>query len=690
MSDAASGTGAKDRRYRVAIDTGGTFTDAFFFDEVTGNVSVTKVPSRPDNPDEAVMASIAAAGIEPAEILLLTHGTTVATNALITRKLPKAALVATRGFRDIVEIRDGTKPDLWDAYVDVAPPYIRRRDRFEVTERVDYKGRIVKPLDEAEVADLARLLKKRGYETVAVCFMNSYANPEPERRCKELLAEALGPDIFVCASAEIVPEMFEHPRHSTAMINAVTGPVVSRYIARLDRSLKDAGYPGDLLILHSGGGVLTAAGAARYAARLASSGIVAGAIAGAEIARQCGFENAISLDMGGTSTDISLCYKGNLPTTQRWHVEYGYPIMFPSIEVITIGAGGGSIAWIDPGGSLRNGPQSAGADPGPACYGAGGTAPTNTDANLLLGRLSGQLLDGEVMLDAAAARQAVVDGIGQPLELDETAAADAILRVANANMANAVKLISVGRGFDPRDFALVVFGGAGPLHGADLARDLDIPVVIFPRFPGIASAMGCLMVDIRHDLATMYLKGATAETLGDVEAEFEKLETEARQRLEGEGVAPADMQLQRAFEMRYVGQWRQLTLDVGPERLASLDDVLDQFHKEHARAYAFEDRGRAVEIYSLRVVASGVVPKPQPATATASAAPLPAPASHRRVHFGHGHGFLETPVLRRDTLEPGMVIEGPMVIEQLDSTVVLPPGTRSEVTPDRHIVMRFT
>jgi N-methylhydantoinase A len=678
------------RRYRVAIDTGGTFTDAYFFDEATGAISVTKVPSRPDQPDAAVMASIEAAGITPAEIALLTHGTTVATNALITRKLPKAAIVATRGFRDIVEIRDGTKPDLWDAYVDVAPPYIRRRDRFEVTERVDYKGKVVKPLDEAEVRDLARLLKKRGYRAVAVCFMNSYANPEPEQRCKAILEEALGPDVFVCASAEVVPEMFEHPRHSTAMINAVTGPVVGRYIEALDRSLKSAGYAGDLLILHSGGGVLTAAGASRFAARLASSGIVAGAIAGAHIAKQCGFENAISLDMGGTSTDISLCYKGNLPTTQRWHVEYGYPIMFPSIEVITIGAGGGSIAWIDPGGSLRNGPQSAGADPGPACYGTGGTAPTNTDANLLLGRLSGQLLDGEVKLDAGAARQAVVDTVGRPLGLDETTAADAILRVANANMANAVKLISVGRGFDPRDFALVVFGGAGPLHGADLARDLDIPVVIFPRFPGIASAMGCLMVDIRHDLATMYLKGATKETLGDVEAEFEKLEAEARQRLHDEGVAPEAMQLQRAFEMRYVGQWRQLTIDVGPERLSSLDDVLDRFHKEHARAYAFEDRKRAVEIYSLRVVASGVVPKPAPASVTATPGPAPAAKSHRQVHFGRDHGFVETPVLRREVLEPGMVIEGPMVIEQLDSTLVLPPGTRSEVTPDRHIVMRFT
>jgi N-methylhydantoinase A len=688
MSDSNTSSGAP--RYRVAVDTGGTFTDAFFFNEATGEVSVTKVPSRPDTPDAAVMDSIAAAGVSPADVTLLTHGTTVATNALITRRLPKTALVATRGFRDIVEIRDGTKPDLWDAYIDVAPPYIRRRDRFEVTERVDYSGKILTPLDEAEVRDLARLLKKRGYESVAVCFMNAYANPEPEQRCKDMLQELMGEEVYICASAEIVPELFEHPRHSTAMINAVTAPVVGRYIASLDKSLKQAGYKGDLLILHSGGGVLTAQGAARYAARLASSGIVAGAIAGAHIAKQCGFENAISLDMGGTSSDISLCYKGELGTTQRWHVEYGYPIMFPSIEVITIGAGGGSIAWIDPGKSLRNGPQSAGADPGPACYGAGGEAPTNTDANVVLGRLGGSLVDGKLRLDRKAAEVAIARDVGAPLGLNGADAAEAIVRVANANMANAVKLISVGRGFDPRDFALVVFGGAGPLHGADLARDLDIPVVIFPRYPGIASAMGCLLVDIRHDLATMYLKSAQDATLPEIEAEFAKLEDEARVRLNEEGVAPQDMHLQRAVEMRYVGQWRQLTVDINSEPLTELEGVLDSFHREHARAYSFEDRNRMVEIYSLRVVARGIVPKPQTAAAGGTAGQgAPEAAERRPVHFGAAYGFVDTPVLRREVLAAGMTLDGPAVIEQLDSTVVLPPGTRSEVTADLHIVMKF-
>ena len=399
-------SGGNAPRWRVAVDTGGTFTDAYFFDETTGKSHVAKVPSIPSAPDQAVMQSLQAGGVAPRDIRLLTHGTTVATNALITRRLSKAALVTTRGFRDVLEIRDGTKEDLWDAYKDTSPPYIRRRDRFEVKERIDYSGKVVEPLDERELVEQARILRRRGYESIAVCFMNSYVNVTHERRAREILEREL-PGVFVSASAEIAPELFEHPRFSTAVINAVTGPVVARYIGALAATLKAEGYAGDLLILHSGGGVLTAEGARRYAARVASSGIVAGAIAGAHIARECGFANAISLDMGGTSTDISLMYRGQLRMQPTWSVEYGHPIMFPSVEVITIGAGGGSIAWLDPGGSLRNGPQSAGADPGPACYGKGGTAATNTDANLLLGRLGEGLLDGRLVLDRRRASDAV-------------------------------------------------------------------------------------------------------------------------------------------------------------------------------------------------------------------------------------------------------------------------------------------
>ena len=676
-------------RYRVAIDTGGTFTDAFIFEEDTGAVRVTKVPSTPRHPDLAVLRSLEAAGIEPRDITLLTHGTTVATNALITRRLPRTAMVTTRGFRDVVEIRDGTKSELWDAYADVAPPYIRRRDRFEVRERVDYAGRVIEPLDETEARELARLLEKRGYESVAICFLNAYMNPANEQRMRELLEGHLADGTFLCTSSEVLPEMFEHPRFSTTMINAVTGPVVGRYIADLDRALAARGYRGDLLILHSGGGVLTAKGASRYAARLASSGIVAGAIAGGHIARQCGFADAISLDMGGTSTDISLMYRDELRTMQGWQVEYGYPMMFPSVEVITIGAGGGSVAWIDAGGSLRNGPQSAGADPGPVAYGNGGTAPTNTDANLVLGRLGDALLDGQVALDAAAGRRAIEETIARPLGLDAVAAAHAIVRVANANMSNAVKLISVGRGFDPRDFTLVVFGGAGPLHGAHLARELDIPTVVFPRHPGIASAMGCLLVEIRHDLTLMYLAHCSSLDLASLEGSFRELEREAEHRLRDENVAPGAMRFTRHLEMRYGGQWRALSVALERGRIESLDAILERFHREHRRTYAFSDPAREVEIYSLRLVATGVVPKPDPTPSAVRGDAAGALGGRRAVYFEEARGFADTPVYRRERLAPGARLDGPAVVEQLDTTVVLPPGTVGEVDPYGNIVMRF-
>jgi N-methylhydantoinase A len=675
------------RVWRVAIDTGGTFTDAYFLNEQTGSSHVAKVPSTPVQPELAVIDSLRTGGVLPAEVKLLTHGTTVATNALITRRLSRAAMVTTRGFRDVVEIRDGTKEDLWDAYKDVAPPYIRRRDRFEVNERIDHAGHVVEPLDEAGLEDLARVLRRRNYDAVAVCFMNSYVNIAHESRAREILEAAL-PGVFICTSAEIVPEMFEHARFSTAMINAVTGPIVSRYIAALDERLKADGYQGELLILHSGGGVLTAQGSRKYAARLASSGIVAGAIAGSHIARECGFENAISLDMGGTSTDISLMYRGQLRTAQEWHVEYGYPIMFPSVEVLSIGAGGGSIAWLDAGGSLHNGPQSAGADPGPACYSKGGVDPTNTDANVVLGRLGTSLVDGRVALDVRLARSAIAARVAGPLGLDETAAAHAMVRIANTNMANATKLISVGRGFDPRDFALVVFGGAGPLHGCDLARDLDVPVLIFPRHPGIASAMGCLLVDIRHDLSAMCLMPAEDATLARMATLFERLEIEARGRLTADGVANCDVVLSRGVDMRYAGQWRQLTIGVAVDD--QMADVLARFHTEHERAFAFRDETRPVEIYAVRLVAKGTLPKPPSVPTAKPVAEEPAPFGSRSVFFSEIQQYVDTPLYRREALTPGARLEGPAIIEQLDSTVVLSPGTNSVVTKDMHIVTRFT
>ncbi len=658
---------------RVAVDVGGTFTDICVMDESDGTVRVAKVPSTPD-PIDGVIEGVGHAGVDFKDVALFSHGTTVATNALITRKLPRSAMVTTRGFRDVIEIGRGTKDDLWDAYKDVAPPYIRRRDRLEVSERVDYSGNVLKELDEGDVRRAAAILRKREVEAIAVCFVNSYANPDHEIRAKEILEEEL-PGLAISASSQILPEIFEHERFSTTVANAVLSPLVSGYVERLGARLTAEGYGGDALLLHSGGGVMTPKLASKYAVRLAASGIAAGAIAARHVAVTCGFENAIGLDMGGTSTDISLVWQGRERVTRDWFVEYGYPIRFPSIEVLTIGAGGGSLAWTDPAGALRNGPQSAGADPGPACYGRGNTEPTNTDANVVLGRLGEELIGGAMSLDRRLAEEAV-ERLGERVDLERVEAARAILRVANANMADAVRLISIRRGYDPRDFALVVFGGAGALHGAALAEELAIPTVIVPPNPGITSALGCLLVDIRHDFAIMHLADAGTANAQAVEEEFQRLDIEARERLESEGVPPEQITLERLIDMRYVGQWRSLSVSV--DNPLDLEAAVDLFHNEHEREYNYRRDDAGVEIYQLNVRAIGIAPKPE-FKRHAISGDEPVPEAMRSVHFDEADEAVQTPVYERGELPAGATIVGPAIIDQLDATTVVPPGWSAEV-----------
>lgn len=654
---------------RVAVDVGGTFTDICIFDESTQNMRVTKVPSTPENPMTAVLNGVRRANIDLTDVELFSHGTTVATNALITRNFPKAAMVTTEGFRDVIEIRDGTKDDLWDAYSDVSGPYIRRRDRFEVPERIDFSGNVITPLDEDAARGLGRLLRKRSVDTVAVCFINSYANASHESRMREILAEEL-PDASISTSAEILPEIFEHNRFNTTVANAVLGPLVSGYVEKLDKSLTDDGYSGELLLLHSGGGSMTSEVVKQFPVRLAASGIAAGAIAAQHVAEQCGFANAVGLDMGGTSTDISLVADGELRETNEWQVEYGHPIVFPSIEVLTIGAGGGSLAHIDIAGSLRNGPQSAGADPGPACYRLGSTEPTNTDANLWLGRLGTDLADGEMTLDRASSKSAIEKTIAGPLELDVDAAADSIIKVANANMADAVRLVSIRRGLDPRDFALIAFGGAGALHGADVARELGIPSVIVPPSPGVTSALGCLLVDIQHDLSQMYTGSADTADAGAVDEHFRDLELEGRNRLRHEKVAEEDSVFQRGISMRYQGQWRSLQVKMGdgPNALA---EAVQLFHEEHEKQYAFRQDNTPVEIYQLHLKALGKTPKPSFKPSPVSTADPGDPIETRDAYFdGSWH---RTPVYQRENLPSGAAFIGPAILNQIDSTTVIPP-----------------
>jgi N-methylhydantoinase A len=667
---------------RVAVDVGGTFTDACIFDERTGSVTVTKVPSTRD-PIDGVLAALRHAGVDLREVAFFAHGTTVATNALLTRRLPRAALVTTRGFRDVIEIRRGTREHLWDHYADPAPPYIPRRDRLVIGERIDYSGRVLEPLDETRAREIAVVLRRREVQAVAVCFVNAYANPLHEQRMSEILRAEL-PHAIVLTSSEVLPEIFEHERFSTTVVSAVLAPVVGGYVRRMETRLQQDGYGGDLLMLHSGGGVITAQAAERYAGRLAGSGIAAGAIAARELAARAGSANAIGFDMGGTSTDVSLVAAGELLVTREWSIEYGYPIAFPSIDVKTVGAGGGSLAWIDEGGSLRSGPASAGSLPGPACYGLGGELPTTTDANLLLGRLGATLLGGRLALDPAAAREAVRSAVAEPLGLSVEHAAAAILDVADANMADAIRLVSIAKGHDPRDFALVAFGGAGPLHAVHLARELSIPTVLVPPHPGVTSALGCLLVDVRHDLSAMVIAATGELSRGELEDAFRALEEEAQARLDADGFAPSQRALQRTVELRYAGQWRSLAIPV-PTPLPALEQISAAFHAAHEREHSYMRSDTPVEIFRVGVRALGKTPKIELRAPPARAAA--APPTRRELRFAGERDWVGATVHERAALAPGQAVDGPAVIDQLDSTTLLPPDSRA--MPDEHGNLRI-
>ncbi|MEM7744007.1 MAG: hydantoinase/oxoprolinase family protein [Pseudomonadota bacterium] len=669
---------------RVAVDVGGTFTDICILDDASGELRVEKTGSTPDDPMRGIITGIGQAGVNLADVALFSHGTTVATNALITRRLPRTAMVCTKGFRDVIEIRRGNKEDLWDTYKDVVKPYIPRRDRLTVAERTRQDGENITPLDEDNAREVARILKRRGVAAVAVGFMNAYVNGENERKMKAILQEVM-PDVPVSISSEVMPEIFEHERFSTTVANAALSPIVVDYTSRLSDKLAEDGYKSDLLLLHSGGGVMTPASVKDYAARLAGSGIAAGAIASRHIAMLCGFRNSIGLDMGGTSTDVSLAYDGQSTTTKDWYVEYGYPIRFPAIEVLTIGAGGGSLAWQDEAGSLRNGPQSAGANPGPACYANGNTQATNTDANVVLGRLGSSLAGGKIMLDAGLAETAIAETVAKPFGISNAEAAHSVIQVANANMSDAVRLISISRGFDPRDFALVAFGGAGALHGVEVARELAIPTVIVPPNPGVTSALGCLLVDIQHDYSESFLAATADVDPVTIDAAFARLEKDALERLDHEGVTSENIVLQRTIDMMYQGQWRSLAVSV-PTPLTDIGTLVESFHQEHAREYNFRRDETPVGIFRINLRAIGTVPKADLAVFEATGA-TPTARETRAVWF-ETDTSTSTPVYDRETLPAGLTLPGPAVVEQLDSTVLIPPGSTAEIDKYLNIIIQ--
>ena len=658
-------------KWFIGTDTGGTFTDLIAMNE-DGKLRVAKVPSTPPSFERGVVDALHEVGVDLGDVAVLYHGTTVTTNALLTRNGARTALLTTDGFRDVLELRDGSRGEYYEINWDPPPPLVDRPNRLGVPERIDYAGREVQPLDEDAVRRIAALLLSRDIEAVAVCFLHSYANPAHERRVVEILAEEM-PDAYVCASADILPEPPEFPRTSTTVANAFVGPVLQNYLTKLEDAVRAAGSPADILVMHSGGGNMTPESALLVPVRTAISGPAAGVMATAAIAKAAGIERAVSLDMGGTSADIATIVDGQPRITSEQIVEWGLPVGFPSVDLIAIGAGGGSIAWIDEAGAPHVGPQSAGALPGPACYQRGGELPTTCDANVVAGRLRpNSLLDGAMTLDVELARRAIETKFSGQLGLTVEDAADGIIRIANENMANGIRRMTVKRGLDPREFSLVAFGGAGPLHAAEIALLLQMPEVVVPPHPGATSALGLLTVDSQHDYSQSYIVEFGAVDVDEVERLYRELEARAHERLEAEGFDPSKRVLRREIDVRYVGQVRWLTLPVGGRfDDEELSTIAKAFHELYEREYKYAVPDLPIETRSLRVAAAGMSTKPdlgfdevlEPGDPVVATAPVRWRGS-----------AVDTPFYRRPRLPVGFTADGPAIVEQYDSTTIVPPG----------------
>lgn len=664
-------------RYRLGVDTGGTFTDLCAFEESAGDMIITKVPSTPSNPSLAVTEGIRRLidkkEILPEELGFLIHGTTVATNALLEHKGAPTALLTTEGFEDVLHIGRQNRPRLYDFRAVRPAPVVPRNLRFGVPERILYTGEVLRPLDEEKTRETVEHIGRLGLRSVAVCLLHAYANPLHEQRVASILAESL-PEAHVTVSSEVLPEFREYERTSTVCINAYVMPRVNDYVADLERQIKEMGIASDLYIMQSNGGVITARTARRMSARTVLSGPAGGALTGVFLSRVLGRPNLITIDMGGTSSDICLIEGGKPRLTTESEIG-GYPIRLPMIDINTIGAGGGSIARIDAGGALRVGPESAGAEPGPVCYGRGGTEPTVTDANLVLGRLSPSgLVGGEMPLDLDRAARAIEEKIARPLGIGLLEAAQGILSVVNASMIRGIRRVSVERGHDPREFLLVPFGGAGPMHGVELAQALNMKEVVVPPHPGIASAVGMLSADVRHDYVQTHIAVSRRADPERIQSIYEDMEAQGREQLGKEGFTGPSVVLARSADMRYTRQSYELSVPVraGPLTERDLASVSEAFHRLHEKAYGYARTTEAVEFVNLRIVALGKLPPFRAVRGRAGHRKAPEPICAREVTFAGRPAH--SPVYLRDSLSEGSEIPGPAVIEQMDSTIVVLPG----------------
>jgi N-methylhydantoinase A len=685
----AAGRGGTTKGGRiVGVDVGGTFTDLLVVEPATRAVRIAKVPTTVGNQAFGVIAAIEAAGVPFDGVDLIIHGTTATTNALLERKIARVGLITTKGFRDVLELGRRTRPKPY-GLTGWFEPLIPREWRLEVPERMDAEGAVVTPLDEAAVADAVAQLKAAGCEALVVHFLHSYVNPAHERRAGEI-ARAAWPEGHVTLGHEILSEYREYERGTTAAVNAAIQPVLDRYLGTLRAELKTRGYARELLVMQGNGGTIAAGLAAHAAVHTVMSGPASGVIAAAESGRRAGAPNLVTYDMGGTSTDVGLIRDGVPEVSAELELEYAMPIHVPMVDVHTIGAGGGSIARVDEGGMLRVGPESAGATPGPVCYGRGGTRVTITDANLLLGRLDPKRLlavDNPVPMERLA--ELMREQVGRPLGLDATAAAEAVIEIANNHMAGAIRMVSLERGHDPRDFALFAFGGAGPLHASALARELAIPRVLVPARPGITNALGCAVADLRHDFVNTVNQPLAELDMERVRRTLAAQVAEGRDLIRREGVKVAKLRVLHSADMQFQGQSHLLSVKL-PHGRVTKAQLQGLFDRAYWRRFAVELPEIRAVLVNLHTAVIGVRPAValdrllDPADRRRHVAD--ALIERRRVRFAGK--WIATPVYRRDWLPASAKLAGPAILQQLDTTVVLQPGDRAESDKWGNLVVR--
>lgn len=692
-------------RYAIAIDIGGTFTDVTLADLNSGRLWVTKTPTTPSDPSEGFLIGIEKAlnisGVRSDELSYIFHGTTTATNTILENRGAKTALLTTKGFKYVLEIGRHDIPRGGNMFSWQKPPRpVPAALIFEISERQSVYGEELEPLDETTVQAASRQLKRLGVESVAICFVHSYANPTHERRVRGII-ERENPDCYISISSDILPVFREYERSMATALNAFVQPVVGRYLGRLEDRLSDQHIQTPLWIMKSNGGVISADVSSRQPIQTVLSGPAAGVIGAQAIGKIAGFTDVISVDIGGTSADVCLIRQGEAEVTNEGSVGT-WPLRVPMIDINTIGAGGGSIAQVTKEGTLTVGPHSAGAVPGPACYGVG-NEPTVTDANLVLGRIPPHLLGGEILLDVERARSAIEQHVAHPLGLDLETAAQGILDIVNNNMFGAIRLVSVERGHDPREFALIPFGGAGPLHGGDLAKLLNMRTVIIPRNPGVLSTFGLLTTDLRNDYARTSLQQPPHYDYDGMMLIYQSLEQQAIAWLDHEGVPPDDRYLHRLADLRYRHQGFEITVPWGDVEInsESVERLIERFHRRHEQLYTFAQEDLPVEIVTLRVSATGVLPKLTILTSDSTSGTAErAVTGSRRVYFRETGGYVDCPLYDREALPVHAAFGGPAIVEQLDSTAIVLPGQEAHVdrygdlvitnTPDERVEIAIT